>query len=199
MPAESASDRRLSAQADRRIAVVGGLLLRAVTTRRLLPDVQRNLWARDAWMVSRIRMKIPVLTALALCLLTSNTLAFAERPDCNSATDDAALDACLGQQLKQADSVLAKLYASIDKEKHWGQFQTALFHDANRAWLDYRNGYCEFTATTYLGGTAEATAELHCELTQDQWRISTLRAHPNCYFDDPSRCPPVLQKALNLP
>jgi uncharacterized protein YecT (DUF1311 family) len=74
----------------------------------------------------------------------------------------------------------------------------ALFHDANQAWLDYRNGYCEFAATTYLGGTAQSTAELQCELTQDQWRISTLRARPNCYFDDPSHCPPVLQKTFNM-
>jgi uncharacterized protein YecT (DUF1311 family) len=143
-------------------------------------------------------MKTTVLISLGLCLLVSNTLAFAEHPDCNSATNDAALDACLGQQLKHADSVLAKLYASIGKEEHWGRFQMALFHDANQAWLDYRNGYCEFAATTYLGGTAQSTAELQCELTQDQWRISTLRARPTCYFDDPSHCPPVLQKTFNM-
>ncbi|MGH8129064.1 MAG: lysozyme inhibitor LprI family protein [Gammaproteobacteria bacterium] len=144
-------------------------------------------------------MKITAPIALGLCLLAFNTLLLAKPPNCNSATDDATLDTCLGQQLTHADSALAKLYASIAKRKHWGQFQMALFHGANEAWRHYRNGYCDYTATAYLGGTMEATASLQCEIAQDQWRISTLRAHPNCYFDDPSGCPPVLQKTFELP
>lgn len=144
-------------------------------------------------------MKITAPVALGLSLLAFNTLAFAQWPNCNSATDDVALNGCLDQQLPHADSVLATLYASIIKKEHWSQFQTNLFRIANQAWLQYRNGYCEFAATAYLGGTMQTTAALQCKLTQDQWRISTLRAHPNCYFDDPSHCPPVLQKTFKLP
>ncbi|HEX2944174.1 MAG TPA: lysozyme inhibitor LprI family protein [Rhodopila sp.] len=131
-------------------------------------------------------MRLAMTAALLMALATMGTTQAVA--DCANPTTQADMNMCAGRSFKAADATLNATYAQImgRLKKHPSVKQSLV--TAQRAWLNFRDAECAFSASATEGGSIHNMVVANCleSLTKDRTRM--LQAYLKCQEGDMS-CP----------
>ncbi|MFE0017748.1 lysozyme inhibitor LprI family protein [Mesorhizobium sp. NPDC059054] len=123
----------------------------------------------------------------ALLLGTAAPLSTASAEDCGSVSGgQAGMNECYGNVFKKADAELNKLYKEIEARLKDDPDTTKLLVTAQKAWVAYRDGECDFQ--TAGGGSIAGMAYPMCQTAITQSRIDDFKGYLKCEEGDPN-CP----------
>ena len=123
---------------------------------------------------------------LVLVLAATSMLAPALPASCQEATTQAQMNASANTEWNEADAALHKFYATY--VKRLDPEQAKLFRAANLRWAKYQKAYCQFEASSSLGGSVYPMAIASCMSLQAEKRLKELRQLSRCHEGD-SNCP----------
>lgn len=127
------------------------------------------------------------LFAVLLGAATAMPLSAARADDCDKATGgQAGLNECYGNAFKKADAELNKLYKEIEARLKDDADTTKLLVTAQKAWVAYRDGECDFQ--TAGGGSDVGMAYPICQTAITQSRIDDFKGYLKCEEGD-MNCP----------
>jgi len=125
-----------------------------------------------------------LLLALTPMLFTVVTQA----DDCAIAITQGEMNQCAAQQYKAADKELNDLYKQITARLKDDSKAKQLLVKAQRAWIDFRDAECEFSASGVEGGSVYPLIHSDCITAQTKARVEAFKTYLKCKEGDLS-CP----------
>ena len=104
-----------------------------------------------------------------------------QKSPCDSATAQSDLNQCSGEEFRNADARLNKVYASLLKQMEGEKSDTAIqkLKAAEKAWLQYRDLHCDAARYEYQGGSMSPMVWAQCMTLTTDHRIEELNAAYN--------------------
>lgn len=112
----------------------------------------------------------------------------AQARDCGDEATQAGMNSCAAEQLKTADTALNKVYQQIIHRLGDDADTVKLLRDAQRAWVDFRDKHCAFTASGVAGGSVFPFIHDGCLAEVTEARTKELDTFLHCEEGDLS-CP----------
>ena len=129
-----------------------------------------------------------VSVSIAMSGLALGQLAAARADECIDAKTQAELTGCAGKAFDAADLALNATYKDVTGRLKGEEERRKLLVSAQKAWLLYRDGECDFESSPTLGGSIHSMIVLQCRTTHTVARTKALRAMLTCEEGDLS-CP----------
>ena len=98
------------------------------------------------------------------------------------------LDECAGKSFEAADKALNATYKEVMDRLGGDQDGRKLLVAAQKDWLAFRDGECEFEASSSIGGSIHPMVVAQCQTTLTQVRTHRLRQLLDCKEGDVA-CP----------
>lgn len=128
-----------------------------------------------------------VMLAATLAMIVVAPAAKAD--ECDNATGgQAGLDECYAKVFKKSDAELNKLYKQIEARLKGDAATTKLLVTAQRAWVAFRDGECNFQSAGASGGSIGPMIHSMCLDGLTQSRIKDFQGYLKCEEGDTS-CP----------
>ncbi|WP_457967897.1 lysozyme inhibitor LprI family protein [Pseudomonas sp. R4-84] len=108
--------------------------------------------------------------------------------DCANATTQGELNQCAAQENRAADKELNRLYQKITARLKDNAAAKQLLVKAQRAWIDFRDAECSFSASGVEGGSVHPMIHNECITTLTKARIDAFNTYLSCKEGDLS-CP----------
>ncbi|MGO3843685.1 MAG: lysozyme inhibitor LprI family protein [Alcaligenes pakistanensis] len=122
------------------------------------------------------------LIALGLSVMAS--ISSVQAADCDSLTDQSAINQCVNNEYKSTDAELNKLYKEISTRlKDDGDNLKAL-RNAQRAWVSFRDAECDFAAFKTQGGSVHPMLITSCRNELTQTRVKDFKTYLSCQEGD---------------
>lgn len=101
-----------------------------------------------------------------------------QKGPCDAAATQLDLNQCYGQQFKNADAHLNKIYSSLVKQLQSVKNGTAVqkLQAAEKAWIRYRDLHCEAARFEFEGGSMSPMVWAQCMAMTTQHRIEEIKA-----------------------
>ncbi|MGU3577276.1 lysozyme inhibitor LprI family protein [Brucellaceae bacterium C25G] len=117
--------------------------------------------------IGGMEMKFFTLIALTAALISFPTFAAI---DCNQADDQATMNQCASDQLREADEQLNSNYKEIEKRLAGDPDAKHLLLSSQRAWIKFRDAECDFSSSSTIGGSIHPMMLASCraQLTTDR-------------------------------
>lgn len=112
----------------------------------------------------------------------------AQADDCANAVTQGEMNQCAAQQYKAADKELNDLYKQITTRLKDDPKAKQLLVKAQRAWIDFRDAECEFSASGVEGGSVYPLIHTDCITAQTKARVEAFKIYLKCKEGDLS-CP----------
>ena len=102
----------------------------------------------------------------------------AQKGPCDAAATQLDLNQCYGEQFKNADAHLNKIYSSLVKQLQSVKNETAVqkLQAAEKAWIRYRDLHCEAARFEFEGGSMSPMVWAQCMAVTTQHRIEEIKA-----------------------
>lgn len=113
-------------------------------------------------------------------------------PDCSSAPNTMALNACTKAEQDAADRLLNERYKTL--MARLGAEDQARLREAQRAWIGFRDRQCAFETAPYANGSIYPVVVASCLTGLTQARTATLDHYLDCPSGDTS-CVPLTDAA----
>ena len=125
---------------------------------------------------------------IATLALLACPLAPSRADECPAAKTQLELNECAGRAFDRADGALNASYKSVmDRLAGEAGTRTSLVA-AQKAWLGFRDGECDFESSSTIGGSIHLMIVLQCRTMLTQARTQALRRMLTCEEGDLS-CP----------
>lgn len=92
----------------------------------------------------------------------------------------ADLNACAGKGLRQADAALNETYGRLMQRLK----PAPALRDAQRAWIRFRDGECDFATIGVEGGSIRPMVVAQCRQRLTEQRLARLRRYLSCQEGD---------------
>jgi len=125
---------------------------------------------------------------LLLALMPLLFTIVAQADDCANAVTQGEMNQCAAQQYKAADKELNDLYKQITARLKDDPKAKQLLVKAQRAWIDFRDAECEFSASGVEGGSVYPLIHSDCITAQTKARVEAFKTYLKCKEGDLS-CP----------
>lgn len=126
------------------------------------------------------------LITLGFGLMTSAS--FVQAADCDSMTDQNAMNQCISNEYKNSDAELNKLYNEISHRLKDGADTLQALRNTQRAWISFRDAECDFTTINARGSSIHSMLITSCRNELTQARIKNFNTYLSCEEDD-MNCP----------
>lgn len=126
------------------------------------------------------------LITLGLGLMTSPP--FAQAADCDSMSNQNAMNQCISNEYKNSDAELNKLYKEISHRLNDNADALKALRNSQRAWISFRDAECDFAAINTQGGSIHSMLITSCRNELTQARIKNFNTYLSCEEGDMS-CP----------
>lgn len=107
---------------------------------------------------------------------------------CETAEDQATLNQCTQQSYQEIDGQLNAMYHQIRQRIGDNPEAQALFRDAERRWIDFRDAECDFAASGVAGGSIYPMIHNTCLAELTSQRVERFEQYLSCEEGDMS-CP----------
>jgi len=125
------------------------------------------------------------ISAMAIVALSQR----AHADECDNAQGgQAGLNECYDKVFKKSDAELNKLYKQIEARLKSDADRTKLLVTAQRAWVAFRDGECNFQSSATAGGSISPMIYSMCLDTETKSRIEDFKSYLKCEEGDLS-CP----------
>lgn len=121
-------------------------------------------------------MRAPILLA-ALLLLPA--LPAAAR-DCGPNATQMDLNDCAAEGMLRADAALNETYGRIMARLKPAPAAAQALRDAQRAWIRFRDGECDFATIDLAGGSIRPMMLTQCRQRMTEQRVTQLRRYLSC-------------------
>ncbi|MBO1074075.1 lysozyme inhibitor LprI family protein [Roseomonas marmotae] len=125
-------------------------------------------------------MRFPVLLAALLALAPLPALA----QDCSRQATQADMNECAGDGLRKADAALNEAYQQIMARLRPDAPARQALRDAQRAWIRFRDGECDFATIGVEGGSIRPMLAAQCRQRLTEERLAQLRRYLSCREGD---------------
>lgn len=105
---------------------------------------------------------------------------FAKADECETAIDQATMNACADESFKKADAALNAVYKKLQSRKLDDEEAQKRLVDAERAWVAFRDAECSFDAADNLGGSLYPAVYAECLERITRARIEQLERYLRC-------------------
>lgn len=126
------------------------------------------------------------LIALGFSLMANAALV--QAADCDSLTNQNAINQCISNEYKSSDAELNKLYKEISTRLKDNADTLKALRTSQRAWIGFRDAECDFAAINTQGGSIHAMLITSCRNELTQARIKDFNNYLSCQEGD-MRCP----------
>ncbi|CAM5451513.1 lysozyme inhibitor LprI family protein [Alcaligenes faecalis] len=126
------------------------------------------------------------LIALGLSLMAGASSV--QAADCDSLTNQNAINQCFSNEYKNSDAELNKLYKEISHRLKDDADTLKALRNAQRAWISFRDAECDFAAINTEGGSIHSMLITTCRNELTQARIKNFNTYLSCEEGDMS-CP----------
>ncbi len=126
------------------------------------------------------------LIALGLSLMASASSV--QAADCDSMSNQNAMNQCFSNEYKNSDAELNKLYKEIRSRLKDDADTAKLLVSAQKAWIAYRDAECVFTSAASAGGSIYPMIVSQCRDGITRKRIKDFKGYLSCEEGDMS-CP----------
>lgn len=126
------------------------------------------------------------LIALGFSLLAIAPSAHAA--DCDSLSNQSAMNQCINNEYKASDAELNKLYKEISQRLKDDQDTLKALRTSQRAWVSFRDAECDFAAINTQGGSIHSMLITSCRNELTQARVKDFTKYLSCQEGDIS-CP----------
>lgn len=134
---------------------------------------------------------LPALSLVALPLFAfAPASAQSAAPDCSSAPNTLAMNACYKARHDAADAMLNERYRTL--MARLGTEDQARLRDAQRAWVAFRDKQCAFETASHATGSIYPVLVTTCLTELTQARTATFEHYLNCPSGDTS-CVPLTE------
>ncbi|MHC1548216.1 lysozyme inhibitor LprI family protein [Phyllobacterium sp. K27] len=103
---------------------------------------------------------------------------------CGDKTNQTDMNICAGQAYSKADRELNSVYKQIAGRLKDDPATTKLLVTAQKAWIAFRDGECNFSSSTVQGGSAYPFVSSSCLHDKTASRIEDLKAYLKCADGD---------------
>lgn len=123
-----------------------------------------------------------ILALLAALMLTPAWPAAAR--DCGPDATQVELRNCAGDGLRRADTALNEVYGRIMERLKPDPEAAQALRDAQRAWIRFRDGECDFATVGAEGGSIRPMLVAQCRQKLTEQRVTQLRRYLSCQEGD---------------
>jgi uncharacterized protein YecT (DUF1311 family) len=121
-------------------------------------------------------MRAPMLLAALLLLPALPTAA----RDCGPNATQMDLNDCAGDGMRKADAALNETYGRIMARLKPTPAAAQALRDAQRAWIRFRDGECDFATIGVEGGSIRPMVVAQCRQQMTEQRVTQLRRYLSC-------------------
>ena len=126
--------------------------------------------------------RMRALVLLAALMLSAAWPAAAR--DCGPDATQTDLNGCAGEGLRQADAALNEAYGRIMDRLKPDPAAAQALREAQRAWLRFRDGECDFATIGAEGGNIRPMLVAQCRQQLTEQRVTQLRRYLSCQEGD---------------
>lgn len=127
-------------------------------------------------------------TRLLLPLIPLLFISTVQADACANATTQGDMNQCAAQENKAADKELNSLYKQITAHLMDNAHAKQLLVKAQRAWIEFRDAECSFSASGVEGGSVYPMIHDECITNLTKARVEALKTYLKCKEGDLS-CP----------
>ncbi|MBJ2348673.1 MULTISPECIES: lysozyme inhibitor LprI family protein [Pseudomonas] len=127
-------------------------------------------------------------TRLLLPLIPLLFISTVQADACANATTQGDMNQCAAQENKAADKELNSLYKQITARLMDNAHAKQLLVKAQRAWIEFRDAECSFSASGVEGGSVYPMIHDECITNLTKARVEALKTYLKCKEGDLS-CP----------
>jgi uncharacterized protein YecT (DUF1311 family) len=132
--------------------------------------------------------RLMMCTRLLLPLIPLLFIGAVQADVCTNATTQGDMNQCAAQETKAADKELNSLYKQITARLKDNAEAKQLLVKAQRAWIDFRDAECSFSASGVKGGSVYPMIQNDCITALTKARVEAFKTYLNCEEGDLS-CP----------
>jgi uncharacterized protein YecT (DUF1311 family) len=125
---------------------------------------------------------------LLLPLIPLLFISAVQAEDCTDAVTQGDMNQCAAQENKAADKELNSLYKQITARLKDNAEAKRLLVKAQRAWIDFRDAECSFSASGVKGGSVYPMIHNECITALTKARVEAFKTYLKCKEGDLS-CP----------
>ena len=125
---------------------------------------------------------MPILVLLVALMLSAAWPAAAR--ECGPDATQMDLNDCAGDGLRKADAALNETYGRIMSRLKPTPSATQALREAQRAWLRFRDGECDFATIGTEGGSIRPMLVAQCRQQLTEQRVTQLRRSLSCQEGD---------------
>lgn len=128
------------------------------------------------------------LLLIGLLLAISSPASLARADDCVNTQDQATMNECADQSLRESDAELNSVYKQVEQRLKDNPDTIKLLVSAQRSWVAFRDAECTFSSSRVAGGSVYPMVYSTCLDRLTQSRTKELKAYLKCEEGDMS-CP----------